>query len=77
MQFDAETFTFEPGKQNMASTKEEMIKIIEQQPEDSTFDEILRELAFAKMVEQGLADSDGGRTFRNEDIRRRIRSWQK
>ncbi len=61
----------------MASIKEQMIKIIQEQPEDSSFDEILRELAFAKMVERGLADSDKGRTISNEEMKRRIRSWQK
>jgi predicted transcriptional regulator len=61
----------------MASIKGQMIKIIEEQPEDSTFDEILRELAFARMIKQGLADSDEGRTISNEEMKRRIRSWQK
>jgi predicted transcriptional regulator len=61
----------------MASIKEQMIKIIDEQPEDSTYDEILRELAFARMVERGLADSDEGRTISNEEMKRRIRSWQK
>lgn len=61
----------------MASIKEQMIRIIQEQPEDSSFDEILRELAFAQMVERGLADSDEGRTISNEEMKRRIRTWQK
>ena len=61
----------------MASIKEQMIKIIQEQPEDSSFDEILRELAFARMVERGLADSEKGRTISNEEMKRRIRSWRK
>ncbi|NIR48828.1 MAG: hypothetical protein GWN00_13080 [Aliifodinibius sp.] len=60
----------------MASTKEEMIKIIHEQPEDSSFDEILRELAFAQMVKRGLANSNEGRTISNEEMQRRIRGWQ-
>jgi len=39
--------------------------------------EIVRELAFHVMVERGLADSDAKRTMSNEDMGRRIRSWQK
>ncbi len=54
-----------------------MIRIIQGQPEDSSFDEILRELAFAQMVKRGLADSDEGRTISNEEMKRRIRTWQK
>lgn len=39
----------------MAKTaKEQMMEILREQPDDSSFDEILRELAFACMVERGL-----------------------
>jgi hypothetical protein len=44
----------------MANAKEKMTEIIQQQPDDSSRDEILRELAFARMVERGLAEP--GRT---------------
>ena len=57
----------------MASAKEQMKAIIDQQPEDSSYDEILRELAFARMVERGLADSDARRTICHEEMGRRIR----
>jgi hypothetical protein len=60
----------------MASAKEQMEKIIREQPDDSSYDEILRELAFARMVERGLADSDARRTLSNEELGRRIRTWQ-
>lgn len=61
----------------MASTKEQMIKLIQQQPDDSSYDEILRELAFARMIERGLADSDTNKTISNKEMKQRIRSWQK
>ena len=57
--------------------KDRMIDIIQNQPEDSSYDEILRELAFARMIELGLADSDAGRTISSEELRRRMKSWQK
>jgi len=60
----------------MASAKEQMEKIIREQPDDSSYDEILRELAFARMVERGHADSDARRTLSNEELGRRIRTWQ-
>lgn len=60
----------------MANATEEMTEIIQQQPDDSSYDEILRELAFARMVERGLRDSRSGRTISNEEIRRRIQSGQ-
>jgi hypothetical protein len=60
----------------MASAKEEMARIIQEQPDDSSYDEILRELAFARMIERGLADSQARRTISDAEMRRRIRTWQ-
>lgn len=60
----------------MATAKEQMSRIIEAQPDDSSYEEILRELAFARMVERGLQDSDAGKTISNEEMQKRIRSWQ-
>ncbi len=61
----------------MATVKDELTKLIQDQPDDSSYDEILRELAFNLMVQRGLKDSDEGRTISNEEMGRRIRSWQK
>ncbi len=58
----------------MANAKEKMTEIIQQQPDDSSYDEILRELAFARMVEGGLEDSRKGRTLSKDELARRIRS---
>jgi predicted transcriptional regulator len=46
------------------------------QPEDSSREEIVRDLAFHTMVERGLADADAKRSLSNEEMGRRIRSWQ-
>jgi predicted transcriptional regulator len=61
----------------MSSAKDVMVEIITQQPEDSSYDEILRELAYARMVQRGLADSDNDRTLSNSEVLERIESWQK
>jgi predicted transcriptional regulator len=61
----------------MASAKEQMLEVLRNQPDDSSYDELLRELAFVHMVEEGLADSDAGRTISHEDMLSRIRSWQR
>ena len=61
----------------MSTAKDQITEIVQAQPEDSTPDEIVRELAFHVMVERGLADSDAKRTVSNEEMARRIRSWQK
>ena len=61
----------------MSTAKEELSRLIQGQPEDSSREEIVRELAFHVMVERGLADSDAKRTVSNDEMGRRIRSWQK
>jgi len=60
----------------MATAKEKIAQLLEQQPDDSSYEEIVRELAFAEMVQRGLADSDEDRTITNEEMRHRIRQWQ-
>ncbi len=61
----------------MAIAKEVMTKIIQEQPEDASYEEIMRELAFERMVERGLEDSRKGRVISNQEMEHRIRSWQK
>ena len=61
----------------MANAKEKMTEIIQQQPDDSSYDEILRELAFARMVERGLENSREGRTLSNEEMARRVHFCRK
>ena len=60
----------------MSTVKEELTRLIQGQPEDSSREEIVRELAFHVMVERGLADSDARRTISNEQMAHRIRAWQ-
>ena len=59
----------------MKTAREEITQIIQSLPEDSTYDEILRELAFARMVEKGLQDSRDGKVVSNEELDKRIRLW--
>jgi len=61
----------------MSTVKEQFIKLIEDQPEDSSSEEIIREMAFAAMVNRGIADSDAGRTISNSEMVSRIESWRR
>ena len=58
------------------SPKDQMIRLIQEQPEDSSFDQLLRELAFARMVDRGLADSDAGRTVAHDEMKQTIDTWR-
>ena len=59
------------------TTKEKLKTLIDEQPDDATYDDILRELAFARMVDRGLADMRAGRTISNEEMGRRIQRWKR
>ncbi len=61
----------------MSTAKEELSRLIQSQPADSSREEIVRELAFHVMVEKGLTDSDARRVISNADMAHRIRSWRK
>jgi hypothetical protein len=61
----------------MATAKEQLTRLIQEQPEDSSSEEIVRELAFHVMVERGLADSDARRLISNDEMARRIRTWRR
>lgn len=59
------------------TAKQKLLQLVQDQPEDSSYDEILRELAFARMVDRGLADAESGRTISHEEMKARIASWVK
>ena len=58
------------------SAKEAVVEIVSSMPEDATYDEILQELVFNRMVERGLADVDAGRVISDEEMKRTIDSWR-
>ena len=60
----------------MPTVKEKLTGLIQGQPEVSAREEIIHELAFHAMVERGLTDSEAKRVISNEEMARRIRSWQ-
>jgi predicted transcriptional regulator len=56
----------------MATAKDELRKILNEQPDDSSTEELVRELAFHVMVQRGLADADAGRVISNQEMKHRI-----
>ena len=49
--------------------KDEARKLIEKLPDDSTWDDLMREIYVRQAVESGLADSRAGRTTDVEQVR--------
>ena len=61
----------------MQTVKAKITEVVLSQPEDASYDEIMRELAFERMVDRGLADVRAGRVISNDEMAGRIRTWQK
>ena len=61
----------------MTTIKKRMTEVIQSQPDDASYEEIMRELAFERMIERGLEDSRKGRVISNDEMGHRIRTWQK
>jgi hypothetical protein len=49
--------------------KEEARKLLEKLPDDSTWDDSMREIYVRQAIESGLADSQAGRTTSVETVR--------
>jgi predicted transcriptional regulator len=61
----------------MSTAKEKMFEIIRSQPDDASYEELMRELAFERMVGRGLEDARQGRVLSDEEMKQRLRTWQK
>jgi len=56
----------------VAKIKDEARKLVENLPEESTWDDLMRAIYERLKVEQGIADAEAGRTVSNEEVRRRF-----
>ena len=59
----------------MTAPKDEAKKIIDSLPEDTTYEEILRELAFDTMIQRGLDDVENGKVVSNQEMKETIAQW--
>ena len=59
----------------MSEIKEKMTEVIRSLPDDATYEEIMRELAFERMIERGMEDARNERVISNQEMERRIRTW--
>lgn len=59
----------------MNTAKELIQNLVQSQPEDAAYDEIVRELAFDRMVQRGLEDTRKSRVIDNAQMLHRIKTW--
>jgi len=61
----------------MLGIKEKMTQVIHEQPDDSSYDEIMRELAFGRMIERGLKGVKEGKVITNDAMKKQVKLWHK
>jgi predicted transcriptional regulator len=59
----------------MAAIKEQVIKIIQNLPEDVTLDDIMAKLYFKLQVDAGLRELDEGKGISQEEVEKRMAKW--
>ncbi len=59
----------------MGSAKETVQKILDDLPDDSSMDEIIRELAFKKMIQKGLQESKSEKIISETELHKEIQKW--
>jgi predicted transcriptional regulator len=59
----------------MKSVKEEIIKILDNIPDDVSFEDIQYHIYVREKIERGLKDTEEGRVLSQEEMERRISKW--
>ena len=59
----------------MPTTKEVIIKMIKQMPDDATVDDIMAELYFRQKVEAGLKELNEGKGVPHDRVKERLKKW--
>lgn len=59
----------------MSTAKEEVRKMLDQLPDDSSFEDIQYHIYVREKVELGLEDIQQGRTLSQEEVERRMGKW--
>jgi len=59
----------------MDSAKEEVRKILDQLPDNSTFEDIQYHIYVREKIERGLKDAQSGRVLSQEEVEKRMARW--
>ncbi len=59
----------------MGSAKEEVRKLLEQLPDEASFEDIQYHIYVREKIERGLDDIEKGRTLSEEEVERRMSKW--
>ncbi len=59
----------------MATAKEEVRKLLDQIPDDSSFEDIQYHIYVREKIERGIKDAEEGRILSQEEVERRMLKW--
>ena len=59
----------------MLSIKESAKRIIDDMPDDVSYEELIRELVFKHMIERGIVDSQKNKITPDEEFGKEIEKW--
>jgi len=59
----------------VASAKEEVRKLLDQIPDDSSFEDIQYHIYVREKIERGLKESERGQVLSQEEVERRMLKW--
>ena len=59
------------------ATKEQMIKVIQELPDDATVEDAMERLYLLYKIERGIAQAEAGQKVSQEEARRRMAQWLK
>jgi predicted transcriptional regulator len=61
----------------MKNAKQSAIEVIENLPDDSSYEDIMERLFFLQKVESGLKDIKDGKVISHEEVKKRLSRWLK
>jgi len=59
----------------MGTAKEEVRKLLDQLPEDSSYEDIQYHIYVREKIQRGLEDVEAGRTLSQEEVEQRMARW--
>jgi len=62
-------------RRDMSTVKDEVRKLLDQLPDDVSFEDIQYHIYVRQKLEQGLTDLQEGRVLTQEDLERRMSRW--
>ena len=58
------------------TAKDRVRDVLDRLPDDATLTEIVRAIAFSKMVETGLAQADAGQLIEDQEVLKLVEAWE-